>query len=132
MANSPVLVSFIVSNALAVQRSHRFEQRHRPRFESLRLRPFLGGMTAALSARNEQHGARADARHEYRVMTGAGSQPHRRQPMARSALLQQALQSGVTMRGPRPRQEIERRASDVLPGRDGSALLVEIGEELLQ
>ena len=65
-------------------------------------------------------------------MTGAGSEPHRRQPMARGALFQQALQSGVTMRGPRPRHEIERRASDVPPGRDGSAVRVEIGEELLQ
>jgi hypothetical protein len=45
-------------------------------------------------------------------MAGAGGQPHRRQPMARGALFQQALQSGVTVRGPRPRQEVERGASD--------------------
>ena len=38
----------------------------------------------------------------------------------------------VTTRRLRPRQEIERRACDVLPGRDASAVLVEIGEELLK
>ena len=76
-------------------------------------RPIPPACGCGLAAGNEQHGARAEARHEDRVVAGAGSQPQRRETMARGAFFQQALQSLIAMGWLCPGQEVERGARDV-------------------